>query len=97
MIDKNLFESNLLWTLIVTYKGADKFYETTFIDFPYEGVNPTDVYDMRACSDDGEMCFYIVFKDDRETLKLYFKHASVTHRLKMFMRYHLLKITWGDK
>lgn len=94
---KEYIEANLLWNLIVIYKGTsdDKllnFFKS--MDFRDENNNKRVIESIHAVSVDTYMSFGIWFEKEKEMEIYPFYYARVSSWLKQYIDKHITKIEW---
>lgn len=94
---KTYIEANLLWNLIVVYKGTSNDKLLNFfksIDFRDENNNKRIVESIHSISVDSYMSFGIWFENEKEMEIHPFYYARVSSWFKQYIDKHIVKIEW---
>lgn len=96
---KSYIEANLLWNLIVVYKGTSNNKLLNFfksMDFRDENDNKRVVESIHAISNDSYMSLGIWFENEKEMEVYPFYYARVSVWFKQYIDRHISKIEWKE-
>ena len=94
---KEYIEANLLWNIIVVYKGTSNDKLLNFfksMDFRDENNNKRIVESIHTVSVDAYMSFGIWFKNEKEMEIYPFYYARVSGWFKQYINKHIARIEW---